>query len=1262
MKILILTIALSLILNTFSQSSMSLWTYYVQPGNDMYHCNQSLPDSNGCDTLSNFAKRDNVTSNTIFIFLPGVHLFQHNMTFSVMNVTNLTLSGICTSEECPEIQCEGNEGFLFEFITNLTFEHMIFSDCGQIRIYPPYNYPHRATLRIRTVTNLYMSRVTVRNSCGYGLLAHRIYGDSVIDNCLFLNNSGTREYIGGNVAISYTNCTSESETAYFTIHSTRFLNGSFVQTSYTNFAAGLVMYFYCSGVQVTIINVTMSRNNAYPYYNPSLASRGGNLALIYHNKSASYGNAVSITESHFSYGTAKHGGGVFINYFINPNSDQSNRVKIAKSLFENNHAVLDGGGVYFQIDQGTTNGIGKNVSLFIENCTFSQNSVSSSRDTGVAVSVLNFHISKSFGSSYTQLSALFKNLMFLQNVLRNNASSASAVFYIKEQRGQAVLQNCLFEDNAASAISTYHSYLTLQGNITIRNNKAFKGGGLILCEASFLILEPTANVTIENNSVSYAGGGIYVESSCAQTNSLCFYQPSNESATPHVYLINNKADHAGSQLYGGNVELCYLQINERERLHNYFTRYFSVHNEEFDLSTISSDPDNICFCDKGIKPNCSIQSITYDRHIFSGETIQVHVALVGQNNGTVPGFIEMFLKDGRMNKFITVNNTKCATLNYTVCSERPSETIMLLVSRYTPYRTFNLKNGKKSVHVNLKRCPLGFETTSENLHCHCQSILIDHDFECFVDNQTILRPPPTWIGYLITNDSSFIPRKFQALSNGLIFNEACPFDYCHQDIVYILTNDSSFNEDQQCSYNRTGLLCGSCPPHLSSVISSSSCTDCSGYSFPVSLMLSVAFAVGGILLVVILFVCNFTVTEGTMSGLIFYANVFAVNISILLPDNDYTFLNNFAIVFLSWLNLDPGIELCFYHGLTEYHKIMGHFVFPVYLWTIAGFIILLCRRYTWASRLVGRNAVPVLATIFLLSYTKINQGIIKSLSYTTVNFPAHNNTLIPVKVWLLDTSIKYLSGKHIVLFATAIIFGVLTLLYTLFLLFIRPIQKNSHRKFLKWANKLMPLIDAYSCPHIIPEHKQFWNGLLLLLRLLLFIVVAGFEYSSPQFILCVISSSCLILFMLTWSLGGIYKKWQLNLLSSSMLLNLGLLSSITLYLLSKNPQIKHYNSKKAIKEQVFCSYLSILIVVISFIAITLLHCYKSLKSTKVFGSIVNYVHKCMNNSKRASGYRQLVEADVASSSDSEQSDNNGVDQFISEFDYREPQLADLDGN
>ena len=66
-------------------------------------------------------------------------------------------------------------------------------------------------------------------------------------------------------------------------------------------------------------------------------------------------------------------------------------------------------------------------------------------------------------------------------------------------------------------------------------------------------------------------------------------------------------------------------------------------------------------------------------------------------------------------------------------------------------------------------------------------------------------------------------------------------------------------------------------------------------------------ALSGIGLVIFLFVLKLTVAIGTINGLIFYANVIAVNQSAFFPSED----TNIHTIFIAWLNLDLGIETCF---------------------------------------------------------------------------------------------------------------------------------------------------------------------------------------------------------------------------------------------------------------------------------------------------------------------------------------------------------------
>ncbi len=71
------------------------------------------------------------------------------------------------------------------------------------------------------------------------------------------------------------------------------------------------------------------------------------------------------------------------------------------------------------------------------------------------------------------------------------------------------------------------------------------------------------------------------------------------------------------------------------------------------------------------------------------------------------------------------------------------------------------------------------------------------------------------------------------------------------------------------------------------------------------LLIIIPFALAGILLVALILVLNITIATGKIHGLIFYANILAANRAIFFPS-----LSNFLTVFVSWVNLDLGIETC----------------------------------------------------------------------------------------------------------------------------------------------------------------------------------------------------------------------------------------------------------------------------------------------------------------------------------------------------------------
>ena len=105
------------------------------------------------------------------------------------------------------------------------------------------------------------------------------------------------------------------------------------------------------------------------------------------------------------------------------------------------------------------------------------------------------------------------------------------------------------------------------------------------------------------------------------------------------------------------------------------------------------------------------------------------------------------------------------------------------------------------------------------------------------------------------------------------------------------------------------------------------------------------------------------------------------------------------IIAIAWLNLDFGIETRFFNGLNAYWKTWLEFVFPIYIWIIISAIIVLahCSLY---NTIQINNSVPVLATLILLSYSKLLRAIIAALSFAYLQYSAADGT--QVTVWLVD--------------------------------------------------------------------------------------------------------------------------------------------------------------------------------------------------------------------------------------------------------------------
>ncbi len=182
----------------------------------------------------------------------------------------------------------------------------------------------------------------------------------------------------------------------------------------------------------------------------------------------------------------------------------------------------------------------------------------------------------------------------------------------------------------------------------------------------------------------------------------------------------------------------------------------------------------------------------------------------------------------------------------------------------------------------------------------------------------------------------------------------------------------------QCDFNRTGIVCGQCQKGFSPALDSLHCIPCDD----IHIALIVPFALTGIALVVFIFLLQLIVSVGTLNGLFYYANIIQANHQAYFPRATI----NFFTVFTSWLNLDLGIETCLYDGMDIYAYSWLQFLFPFYVWFLVGCIILACRYSQSIAKQLGKNPVAVLATLVLMSYSKILSAVIVPLTWTYLTY------------------------------------------------------------------------------------------------------------------------------------------------------------------------------------------------------------------------------------------------------------------------------------
>ena len=1021
-----------------------------------------------CHNLDHYLQNSTkyFTHNTQLLFLPGVHCL--NTDFVIENVYNVSLTGRSndfSNTTGAIIQCNSTVGIIIKNVTNLSVQNMMIKNC--------LSHSHSAAVIIQECSGVKLRHVQIYHTHHWSKYKMCLKGFNVI----------------GNSYLDYISC---DKLIYFDYYETNTsLDNQVISLDHYN----IVGNFTDSDASTIYIELNQfSYSLTFCVLNTNTRQFQGCLMVVQAQHIFKFSTIVMINcklqGNDDNYKTNKA-----LLYLINVNVYFNN----CQFVNHNREALILTYGsdflvfsycifYYNRLHYGLI-GTSHHSNVTIEHCKFFKN---------VASIFTLVHVGEHPDLNCTQTkTVIIKNTTFFACRLLSASLmtvTCARLLLIGPVKFCNIAIN-LFEyillmyslNDAYVPIELFRSIITIEGYIEFSQNTV---GSLIKyteCETQecfFMNVAENATLMIVNNTLITYFYAYAVWDSQYQAKEMkylpCFFQYLNSSkidskirSMNYSIIFNRNVDgFFGLTMFVLNEILYknyYMQFPYSFQLelpitHCYWLPHsvFSVTipldvNKEYVTFTNNSErlPQSnvqklLCYCVNDTQYDCYKDDLGY---VYPGQTLTLPLCYTGNLTTTKVVVDTNFNRTHftpcvvhKPEEFIQFTGKKCTKLQYTIAFSTDNWCELFLkipFSRHVDYNVF---------YVQQCLCPLGFIKKDGICQCHPSFKLFDIT-DCNINNQTILRPANSWI--FATNHDNYYISLY------------CPFYYCMQYSSYL----NLAIPQLQCHFNRSGLLCGQCQQGLSTVFGSPDCQHCSS----VYLLLIIPIAIAGIMLVLLLFLLNLTVTDGTINAFILYANIISINSTTFFPDYNSS-QNTFEYVFISLANLDLGIKTCFYNGMDNYAKMWLQLVFPFYLILIAALLILASRYSAMIQKITAHRALPVLATLFLLSYTKILciVSIVLFFYSSITHLPSEHSTL----VWSVDANVPLFGMQFTLLFVVCLILFLAMVPFNVILLFTKTVSRFSI------VTKFKPLLDAYQGPYKIKFY--YWTGLQLILRIVFF--------------------------------------------------------------------------------------------------------------------------------------------------------------------------------
>ena len=750
--------------------------------------------------------------------------------------------------------------------------------------------------------------------------------------------------------------------------------------------------------------------------------------------------------------------------------------------------------LYFRIWNKTTHSSG--CSLVLPNITMSEVTAKNSVFSFKVLGPYSFDKRALHNSIGCNRGALF-HVLAIHNCIFEGLVPVQHFFLLADRRGTIISvenmgrflvtwtgTNKIWQ-NFGCGIVLKNSRIQNDGYTAIEGNTE---GGMVLHSDCLLLLSNNSILQVYNNrdkSVFSAGLAIVgtlrgltpASLQLWPEDDVCFFQFvdkqgryiysfEHQNFNASISIFSNKQwgswQYTTNNIWNGHFDACLLQTQDGTIPVTNYTLTQTFNTDLTKLQEEATLPYKICFCSSNYSTLMNSENtLLWDCQqegtisAYPGQA-KLYVGLLADFNRTANGIVTIVNPPDYDNMRFEIANCTMISLHWLT---KPGETEGIIVELTEYNGDLPIWYVSHTVRINIMECPIGLvHVDSDSAGCSCNAVLNDHSFLCSVTSSMFTYKSLNqgmWIGYYVDDNRS------------LAIGHHCPVFYCNNIIFQKGILLEELLDRKQCQQQRSGIMCSECAEGTSSVFGSFRCQKCShGWT-----VLVLIFALAGVLIIALLFLFNFTILQGTIQGIVLYANTLG-----LLGDFYEDYGVKYLYIPIALMNFDLGFETCFFNGMNEFSKAFLQFAFPLYLFTLLIITITVvhkCGYRIFRFHFIARRAVPVLATIMLLTYTDLAGAVITGLRYTTIYNVSSGERRV---VWLYQPHLLYFRGPHLALGILSLAMALLYLIpFTFIMLFGDLLRRYIHK--LWFSHFLDVLQGAFRWPF------GFWAGLRLLLRM-----------------------------------------------------------------------------------------------------------------------------------------------------------------------------------